>query len=204
MNATREHIIHLADVMIREKGFNTFSYADIAVVLDIRNAAIHYHFPTKSLLGQAVIDEELMRLEGYRQQNRELGGDLQVKHLVETFYHNSLRHAVCLMGALTPEFATFDEGMQSMLRKLCTAIREWMGDCLEEARTAGRLRFEGTAADRAALLVSTLLSALLLSRVEGEGLFRRMLDQLLTDLGADWRIGDLPAPEPAGVELGSY
>jgi AcrR family transcriptional regulator len=200
MKATREHIIHLADSLIRKRGFNAFSYADIATVLEIRNAAIHYYFPTKSLLGQAVIREELLRLEEYQRQNKEIGGDLQLKHLVGIFYYNSQRNAVCLMGALTPEFATFDADMQLMVRQLCTSIREWMTGCLEEARKAGTLRFGGSAADRAALVVSTLLSSLLLSRVEGAGLFRQMLDQLLEDLGAGWRTGDLPVQEPASEE----
>lgn len=205
MSATRDHIIRLADTLIRQRGFNAFSYADIAAVLDIRKAAIHYHFPGKSLLGQAVIEEELRRLEDYRHANAKERGDLQLQHLVGIFYHNSQRNAVCLMGALTPEFATFDAEMQTMVQRLCTAIREWVGDSLEEARKAGQLRFAGSARDRAALVVSTLLSSLLLSRVEGAGLFRRMVDQLLEDLGAGWRVGDLPAKEAAGdIRLYSF
>lgn len=198
MSTMRDHIIRLADSLIRQRGFNAFSYADIAVVLDIRNAAIHYYFPSKSLLGQAVIGEELRRLEGYRQAHPGLGGDVQIRHLVGVFFHNSQRNAVCLMGALTPEFATFDAEMQAMVERLCIAIRAWVADCLEEARKAGQLRFAGAAGDRAALVVSTLLASLLLSRVEGAGLFRRMIDQLLEDLGAGWRVGDLPAKKAAG------
>jgi AcrR family transcriptional regulator len=198
MTATRDHIIQLADALIRQKGFNAFSYADIAAVLDIRNAAIHYYFPTKSLLGQAVMEMELSRLDAYRRQNADLDGEGQLKHLVGTFYHNAQRHAICLMGALTPEFATFDEAMQSTLRKLCRTIREWVADCLREARASGQLRFDGDPGDRAALVVSTLLASLLLARIEGEDLFRRMMDRLLEDLRADWRTGDLPA-EPVSL-----
>ncbi|HVU97821.1 MAG TPA: TetR/AcrR family transcriptional regulator [Puia sp.] len=200
MSETREHIIRLADRLIRQRGFNAFSYADIAAVLNIRKAAVHYHFATKSLLGQAVIEEELRRVEGYRQAHPKLGGDLQIRHLVGVFFHNSQCNAVCLMGALTPEFATFDAGMQAMVQRLCVAIREWVGDCLEDARSAGWMRFGGSAMDRAALVVSTLLSSLLLSRVEGAGLFCRMIDRLLEDLGAGWRVGDLPAIGPARQE----
>ena len=200
MYATRDHIVYLADNLVRQRGFNGFSYSDIAAVLDIRNAAIHYHFPTKSQLGQAVIEEELFHLQHYRRHHSNLGGDLQLKHLVTIFYHNSQRNAVCLMGALTPEFATFDAEMQLALQNLCGTIREWVGECLEEARRAGRLQFNGPAADRAALVVSTLLSSLLLSRVEGKGLFQRMIDQLLEDLNAAWRVEDLPAKEPDSEE----
>ncbi len=104
------------------------------------------------------------------------------------------------MGALTPEFATFDAGMQTMLQRLCIVIREWVAHCLEDARKEGKIRFSGSAADRAALVVSTLLSSLLMARVEGAGLFRQMIDQLLDDLSAAWRVDDLPVKEPAGEE----
>ena len=200
MTATRDHIVHWADTLIRQKGFNAFSYADIAAVLKIRNAAIHYHFPTKSSLGQAVIKEELQRLQDYRTSHKDLPGDLQLQHLVTIFYHNSERNAVCLMGALTPEFTTFDGDMQMMVRRLCMSIREWVAECLDAARGAGRLHFNGSPADRAALVVSTLLASLLLARVDGPELFRRMIDQSLEDLGSAWRLDHLPAMPSAGEE----
>jgi hypothetical protein len=140
----------------------------------------------------------------------QIGGEEQLKQLVETFYYNCQRNAICLMGALTPEFATFDAEMQSMLRKLSAAVREWVAECLEEARTAGSLRFSGGATDRAVLLVSTLLSSLLLSRVEQGELFQRTIDQLLEDLGASWRVADCQSAggsekeENRQGEVGSY
>jgi AcrR family transcriptional regulator len=200
LSETREHIIRLADSLIRQRGFNAFSYSDIASVLELRNAAIHYHFPTKSLLGQAVVGEEINRLNAYRKAHPTLPGELQFRRLVSIFYQNSKRGAVCLMGALTPEFATFDFEMQGMVQRLCLDIRKWLIDCLAEARTSGRLSFAGTPNDRAAIVISTLLSSLLLSRVEGAGLFRQMVDQLLADLGAEWRTGDLPDPEGSGAD----
>ena len=195
---TRLEIIVHADTMIRNKGFNAFSYSDISTIMDIRNAAIHYYFPTKSSLGRAVMQEEMLRLTSFRRRHAlaAIGGEDQLKHLVAAFYYNARAHAICLMGALTPEFATFDEEMQETVRRLCTAIQEWVADCLDEARTAGKLRFEGTAADRAALVISALLASLLLSRIEGTELFERMLDRMLEDLGANWRVGQLERPEP--------
>lgn len=204
MKETREQIIVLADDLIRKRGFNAFSYSDIAAILNIRNAAVHYHFPTKSDLGNAVMDEEMQRLRLYRWKNKGLAGDLQIKHLVETFYCNAQLRTLCLMGALTPEFATFDPGMQTTLQQMCTAIREWVAECLERARAAGRFSFEGAAADRSALVVSTLLSSLLLARVEGETLFQRMLDRLLEDLGASWRIAQLPRVEALSTGYHSF
>jgi AcrR family transcriptional regulator len=186
--------------MIRRKGFNAFSYADIAGIMEIRNAAIHYHFPTKSDLGQAVVDRELEYLRQHRRRSEGGPGDEQLKWLVSAFYRNSQLNYICLMGSLLPDFATFAAGMQEKIREMCGILLDWVTDSLERARGKGRLRFEGPAADRATLVVSTLLSSLLLVRAMGETVFPPMVDRLLQDLGADWRVGDLPEVEwPAPV-----
>lgn len=191
MTSTYYDILYLADNLIRKRGFNAISYTDIAVLMDMRNAAIHYHFPTKSDLGRAVIGEEQRRVRDYRKQHADADGEHHFKHLIYTFYNRSQQSAVCLMGALTPEFATFDPEMQQALRQLCIDVQEWVAESLEKARSAGALTFSGDAANRAALVISTLLASLLLARVESADLFPSMINQLLEDLGVRWRVEDL-------------
>ena len=57
MNDTRSEIIRLGSELIRSIGYNSFSYADISKALNIKNAAIHYYFPSKSDLGVEIIRE---------------------------------------------------------------------------------------------------------------------------------------------------
>jgi AcrR family transcriptional regulator len=201
---TRDDILYLADDLIRRKGFNAFSYADIAGIMDIRNAAVHYHFPAKSDLGQAVVDREIERLRQYRRRTGDSPGDEQLKDLVSVFYRNSQLNNICLMGSLLPDFATFAARMQETIREMCGVVLDWMTDSLERARGEGKLRFEGAAADRAALVVSTLLSSLLLARALGQPVFPQMVDRLLQDLGAEWRVGDLPEVEWPAPESPSF
>ena len=54
MNDTRSEIVRLASELIRSIGYNAFSYTDISQKLHIKNAAIHYYFPSKSDLGVEV------------------------------------------------------------------------------------------------------------------------------------------------------
>lgn len=177
--------------MIRDVGYNAFSYSDIGEYMQIRSAAIHYHFHGKNDLGVEVIRQELERVALFRREGRNLSGEDQLKRLFYTFFRQSVENQHCLMGALTPDFATFDEPMQEKIKELCGAILEWVSLCLEGERSAHRMRFNGTADDRALLVISTLLSSLLLGRVMGYEIFKRMADQLLADLGAGWRIDDL-------------
>ena len=52
---TAERILDIAERLVQTRGFTNFSYADIAAELGITKASLHYHFPSKAELGQAVI-----------------------------------------------------------------------------------------------------------------------------------------------------
>src|SRR6267154_6700053 len=58
---TAEQILDLAETLIQTRGYSAFSYQDIADSLGIRKASIHYHFPSKTDLGIAVVDRYIAR-----------------------------------------------------------------------------------------------------------------------------------------------
>jgi TetR/AcrR family transcriptional regulator, transcriptional repressor for nem operon len=196
MKETRDQIIELADQHIRSKGFNAFSYMHIAGIMDIRKAGIHYYFPAKADLGIAVIEAEIARIRIQRNLYSHLPGDEQLQKLITIFYHHSQEDEICLNGALTPDYYTFAPPMQLMVQRMSNLVLEWTADCLDQGRLQGRLHFAGTAADRALLLLSALMSSLLLARVQGREIFDRMVNLLLADMQASWTIADLP-PAPS-------
>lgn len=54
MGDTAQQIIDLAEDAIATKGYSAFSFREIAALMGIKSASIHYHFPTKPHLGLAV------------------------------------------------------------------------------------------------------------------------------------------------------
>src|SRR5579862_1588267 len=54
-SSTRDRILDIAQRLIQSRGYNAFSFDDLAEELDIRTASIHYHFPTKADLGIALL-----------------------------------------------------------------------------------------------------------------------------------------------------
>src|SRR3954454_23736387 len=52
---TRERILDTAERLLQARGFNGFSYGDVAGELGITRAALHYHHPGKAELGEALI-----------------------------------------------------------------------------------------------------------------------------------------------------
>ena len=83
MSITREKIIELGENLIRTKGYNAFSYQDISSELGIKNAAIHYYFPSKENLGTSIVKTNIQRFE-------EMAGNMNSRgfdewHQLETF-----------------------------------------------------------------------------------------------------------------------
>ena len=52
---TATRILDSAESLVQVRGFNGFSYADVAAELAITTASLHYHFPGKAELGRALI-----------------------------------------------------------------------------------------------------------------------------------------------------
>src|ERR1700733_7764161 len=53
---TSQRILDIAERLLQTRGYNAFSYADIAHALHITKASLHYHFPTKAELGKRLIE----------------------------------------------------------------------------------------------------------------------------------------------------
>lgn len=165
MKDTRSHIIRLADELIRSKGYNAFSYADISKELNIKNAAIHYYFPSKSDLGAAVIDHTTERFKETIAAWEALPYETQLHQY--TCMHNKTRENrwVCLMGALSPVHDTLSPEMQQKLKEMAESILQWLTGLLEKGKADGRFHFTETPKAKAYCIQSSLLASLLLNKV---------------------------------------
>lgn len=52
---TKTALLNCAERAARSRGFDGFSYADLAANVGIRKASIHHHFPTKAMLALSLI-----------------------------------------------------------------------------------------------------------------------------------------------------
>lgn len=182
MSATREKIIALADGLVRTKGFNAFSYKDLSEPLEIKNAAVHYHFPAKADLGIGVIDQEIDQFMVQTARWRDLPEDKQLVKLFEVFGNHCKKGNICLMGSLAPDYETLPAPMQEKVQTMGNNILEWLRDCLMKGRKHKHFHFDGAPYDRALLIITNLQSSLILSRVLGTQVFDRISKQLMQDL----------------------
>ena len=182
MSDTGTAILDLAEEFIRTKGFHSFSYRDIAVVLKIKNAAIHYYFPSKTDLGIAVIERAIQSFEKNVQKWQNLPEVQQFERFTRFYTESYKKGWVCLMGALSASYETYPEKIQLKIKQMGSSILKWLEQCLENGRKKGMFDFKGPAADKALVLVSNLLSSLLLSRVMQGKVFNSIQKQVLQSL----------------------
>lgn len=175
----------LAETFIQEKGFNGFSYAHIAKELDVKNAAIHYHFPTKEELACAVIQRYRDRFQLWI--NNARIKDLSPQEKLDWFfsiYTNTRADngKVCLAGSLETEFNSLPVSLQEQTEALTRELLTWLQAMLQEGREAGVFQFSGDSPGKAALILSSLQGALQMARALGTDKFYAVVEQHKQDL----------------------
>lgn len=182
---SKRTILNLAESMLQDKGFNGFSYAHIAAELGVKNAAIHYHFPTKETLSIAVVQRYRERFKLWINNSRVK--DLSHEEKLEWFLsiYRDMRAdkgKVCLIGSFETEFNTIPEGLQAEVQALHKDMLAWLETTLKEGRDAGVFHFNGDPSSKAALIGSTLQGALQMARALGTKKFHDVLAQIRLDL----------------------
>lgn len=182
---SKRTILNLAEALLQDKGFNGFSYAHIASELGVKNAAIHYHFPTKEYLSIAVIQRYRERFKLWI--NNARIKDLAFEQKLDWFFsiYTDMRAdqgKVCLVGSLEAEFNSIPAGLQTEVGALHKELLKWLETTLSEGREAGVFQFTGEPANKAALILSSIQGALQMARALGTKKFRDVIEQLKLDL----------------------
>lgn len=184
MADTKESIVLLGDRLIRKKGYNAFSYADIAKELGVKNAAVHYHFPNKTDLGLAIIDYHLESLENFKKQTQELGSFQKINAFLGIYDHIKFDNKVCLVGAMATDWDTVEEVIQSKMKVFADEILKWLRLVLQEGLDQKIFTFSSSVETKALMIVTNMLAATQLARITGGTNFETVRGEVLKGLKA--------------------
>lgn len=185
---TRLKILELAQDLLRAHGYKGFSYSHIAQKLGVKNAAIHYHFPSKEDLGVDLINRERRRFAKWiaRKEIRELDAWGQLEWFLSIYEHYSQGGTrVCYLGALESSFGDLPSSIQSEARALHAEMLEWLTTLLAGGRQSGHFAFPGQPANKAALMMSALQGAIQFARVNDAGNLAAVIEQIKSDLNSN-------------------
>ncbi len=178
-------ILDVAERLAQTRGYNGFSYADIAAELGVTKASLHYHFPSKAELGRALIERyhglfgaALDAIDGQTKSPQE-----KLKRYVGLYDSVLSNERMCLCGMLAAEYATLPAPMQEGLTAFFDANERWLTAVLEEGLRAGTFAFREAAKERARVLLGALEGAMLVARSYGNARrFQTAAASVLADL----------------------
>jgi TetR/AcrR family transcriptional repressor of nem operon len=182
---TSRRILDIAERLVQTRGFNGFSYADIASALTLTKASLHYHFPTKAELGTRLIERyEAGFLKALEEIDRTTPDARDKLRRYAKIYADVLRNnRMCLCGMLAAEYATLPKSMKEEMRHFFDENERWLVVVLEAGRASGSLRFTGSALDVARALVGSLEGAMMIARSYGEvARLETVADRLIAEL----------------------
>ncbi len=167
---TRTQILDVAERLVQVRGFNGFSYADVAAELGVTKASLHYHFPSKAELGEALIARYAERFaEALRAIDARLTWAPAKLDAYAGLYMDVLRDGrMCLCGMLAAEHETLSLPIRKAVVSFLDENETWLARVLEQGRRDGSLDFDGPAGETASSIVSGLEGAMLLARSYGQ------------------------------------
>jgi TetR/AcrR family transcriptional repressor of nem operon len=182
---TAERILDIAERLVQTRGFTNFSYADIAAELGITKASLHYHFPGKAELGQAVIARYGERFAEALRDIDSTVPDARAKlEAYAGLYADVLRgNRMCMCGVLAGEYETLPDPMRAAVIRFFDDNQTWLVHVLDEGLQDRTLEFSGSKEDVAQTILVTLEGAMLVARPYGDlGRFTATSQQLLLGL----------------------
>jgi TetR/AcrR family transcriptional repressor of nem operon len=139
---TKTALLDSAEAAARRLGFDGFSYADLAADVGIRKASIHYHFPTKADLSEALVSRYT---EGFRTvcaqiDETEDTGAGRLRALIDR-YSEALQggQSLCLCVAFSISRDNLSEGTRQHMAQFRAMMIGWIERAFEAGQADGSI-----------------------------------------------------------------
>ncbi|MCK7612378.1 TetR/AcrR family transcriptional regulator [Roseibium sediminicola] len=167
---TETRILDLAERMIRESGYNGFSFREIAAEVGVKSSSVHYYFPAKTDLGVKVARRYADRFLEKLGRDQGVPADAaDVLDRIRQAFAAALGEdgRMCLCGVLAAESAGLPEELAAEARAFFNRTAAWLTDSLEKTDW-GQRRTRQEIEDRSLAVLAQLEGGLLLARVHNQ------------------------------------
>jgi len=179
---TKTALLDSAESAVRRRGYDGFSYADLAKDVGIRKASIHYHFPKKEDLALALIErygtsffEILEKIS-----NTNDAASVQLEQYLNV-YRNALSgcDTLCLCVSFSISGENLSKAVLEEIRNTRESNINWLKVLFEKGRLDSSILHITDPAAEAAACLAMVEGAQIMARVSGKiAHFDRSLEQI--------------------------
>lgn len=161
MSKTKTKILDVAERLTQTKGFNGFSYLDLADEIGIKNSSIHYHFKAKADLALALVERlHKDHIAVFEDLDKNLDTPQQRLQAVVDYFQSYIQdQKFCMCGMMAAELQSVSPAVRNRLVAYFKDLQAWL---TEQFAAMGK----PDAKNRALRFVSTAEGSLLLARLE--------------------------------------
>lgn len=179
MSSTKDQITVLADELMRGKGYNAFSYSDISKPLGIKNAAVHYHFPTKPDLAREIVAYHSDSFTRFTERVEGKEALSKIKFFLNFYTSIQLSGRICVIGYFATDWNAMTEEIQQDMQGFTNTVIEWLTSTLKEGESNGSIKLSDTADSEALSILTNIFAATQLSRITGSDHFAAIKQNIL-------------------------
>lgn len=193
---TVTRILDVAERLAMTRGFARFSYADIAAELSLTKPALHYHFRTKALLGEALVKRYSQRF--FEQLERVDAQSTDARSRLRSYadiYRAALGNGrMCLCGMLAAEYETLPPAMRAAVSDFFVRNERWLTGVLANGRALDQQQMESVQVT-ARSIIDTLEGAMLVARAFHDAArFDASVTRLFAEVDRETPASWLPVP----------
>lgn len=180
-----QEIIRRTNELLASGGYNGFSYADIAELVDVRKASIHHHFPAKVDLVRATV---ALHRQAMRQGLQSLQQSIPDPHARLVAYSRywadciqASNPPICICALLAAELPAVPAEVADEVMGHFNDLQAWLALTLEEGASKGVMRLTESPSAEAAMFMASIHGAMLSARATGNASVFWQIAKLSTD-----------------------
>jgi TetR/AcrR family transcriptional repressor of nem operon len=170
-NDTMQLIMDTGQFLIQERGYNTISYADIAERIGIKKASIHYYFPSKQDLVQAILHRYRKEFLNELDQIDQISINSEEKlfrffqHYRETLANDA---KLCLCSMMAAELVSFPIEIRNEINGFFRDNENWIEKVIEQGKESGSMDYQISSREQSRIIMAFVQGAQLLARSSGD------------------------------------
>lgn len=180
-----QQIIQRTNELLASGGYNGFSYADIAELVDVKKASIHHHFPTKADLVKATVVAHRDALRrGLQSLDQAMPDPLERLVTYCRIWADCIENSnppICICAMLAAELPAVPAEVAVEVKGHFGELHAWVAKNLEQGAAQGSIQLVDAPAVEASAFVASIHGAMLAARAAGDASLFWLIAKRSTD-----------------------